>query len=181
MSAPAAERRHQAQLGEWAALGVVFQEPAHGWAIARRLHSDGDVGRVWSLSRPLTYRALDALTEQGLIEPVGSEPGTAGPNRTILAVTPAGGAAFRRWVDTPVEHVRDVRSELLLKLVLAEQSGLDTAALLSAQRVIVERVAARRPEPADVVALWRHESTLTVLRFLDAVTGAATDGVRHQP
>lgn len=170
MSAPADERRRQAQLGEWAVLGVVYQEPAHGWAVARRLQPDGDVGRVWSLSRPLTYRALDALTEHGRIEPVGSEPGRAGPNRTILSVTTDGAAAFRRWVATPVDHLRDVRSELLLKLVLADQTGLDTADLLHAQRAIVERIAAHQPEPTDVVTLWRQESTRSVLRFLDRVT-----------
>lgn len=170
MSVPADERRRQAQLGEWAALGVLYQEPAHGWAVARRLRPDGDVGRVWSLSRPLTYRALDSLTEQGLVEPVASEPGTAGPNRTILAVTAPGAAALRTWLTTPVEHLRDVRSELLLKLVLASQAGVDTQAMLVTQRAIVEQHAARSVAPGDVVGWWRHESAQAVLRFLDHLT-----------
>jgi len=172
VSVPADERRRQAQLGEWAALGVLYQEPAHGWAVARRLRPDGDIGRVWSLSRPLTYRALDALTTQGLVEPVGSERGDAGPNRTILGITPAGRKAFESWVATPAEHLRDVRSELLLKLVLAEQAGIDNATMLTAQRAVVDRIVTSRPaDPKDVVDLWRHEFAQAVLRFLDRLTG----------
>ncbi len=166
-SLPADARRRQAQLGEWAALGVLAQEPAHGWAVARRLGPDGDVGRVWSLSRPLTYRALETLVAEGLVRPRGSEPGAAGPNRTILVVTPAGVRALRTWLATPVEHLRDVRSELLLKLVLAEQLVIDTRGLVAAQREIVERLVARSGPPDDVVGRWRHESTQAVLRFLD--------------
>ena len=47
----------QLLLGEWACLGVLYQGPMHGFAIASRLKPDGDIGRVWSLSRPLTYRS----------------------------------------------------------------------------------------------------------------------------
>lgn len=168
MSAPADERRRQAQLGEWAALGVLAQGPTHGWAVARRLQPDGDIGRVWSLSRPLTYRALDALVGRGDAEPVGSEPGDAGPNRTILGVTAAGRAALDGWLTTPVEHLRDVRSELLLKLVFAQQAGIDVTNVLAAQRRVVDAIVAARPlTDGDLVAAWRFEFAQAALRFLD--------------
>ena len=173
MSVPADERRRQAALGEWAALGVLHVAPAHGWAVARRLRPDGDVGRVWSLSRPLTYRALDTLAERGLIEPVGLEPGTAGPNRTILALTAAGRSTFVEWVTTPVEHLRDVRSELLLKLVLAQLTGIDAGPMLVAQRHVVNRLTGAWSDvdesSHDPVAAWRYESAQAVVRFLDRV------------
>lgn len=153
---------------------MLAQQPAHGWAVARRLMPDGDIGRVWSLSRPLTYRALESLTARGLIEPVSEERSGAGPNRTILGVTVAGAAALGGWLTSPVEHLRDVRSELLLKLVLARQAGVDTQAMLAAQRAIVERLATRPAALDDVVAIWRHESAQAVLRFLDRVGRAAT-------
>jgi DNA-binding PadR family transcriptional regulator len=168
VSAPADARARQARLGEWACLGVLYLGPAHGWAVSRELLPDGAVGRVWSLSRPLTYRALDALVSRGWAAAVGSEAGASGPTRTILAVTRAGRAAFRRWVDIPVEHLRDLRSELLLKLVLAERAGLPTGDLVAAQRVVIERFAGGNPpHGGDVVALWRHESGQAALRFLE--------------
>ena len=124
----------QLLLGEWACLGILYQGPTHGFAIASRLKPDGDIGRVWSLSRPLTYRSLDQLTLRGHIHPIGEERGIAGGNRTILAATRQGRAALRKWVATPVAHLRDLRSELLLKLVIAEQCGIDVVPMLERQR-----------------------------------------------
>ncbi len=69
-------------LGEWACLGLLLDAPAHGFSIAAQLRPDTEIGRIWSLSRPLTYRSLSQLAERGLVRPVGSEPGSAGPNRT---------------------------------------------------------------------------------------------------
>ena len=173
----AQSKRAEPLLGEWACLGIVHLGPTHGFAVAARLKPDGDVGRVWSLSRPLTYRALDQLVERGYVEPVGEEPGIAGGKRTILAVTRAGRTALRRWIAAPVPHLRDLRSELLLKLVIAELCGIDPTPLLIAQRAQVERMAAalripaaRPGDPVDVVALWRSESAHAALRFLDRLT-----------
>ena len=74
--------RSELSLAEAVCLTLVAREPRHGWSIVKALAPDGAVGRVWSLSRPLTYRALDALAAAELIAPRGSEPG-AGPPRTI--------------------------------------------------------------------------------------------------
>jgi PadR family transcriptional regulator AphA len=161
-------------IGEWACLGIIYPAPTHGFAIAARLKPTADIGRIWSLSRPLTYRSLDQLAARNYIRPVGTEPGTAGPNRTVLAPTRAGRAQFRRWLHTPVEHLRDIRSELLLKLVLAEECGIDITDMLTAQRDDVRRLADalsshREPEPHDVVTLWRREVAHASLRFLDQI------------
>ncbi len=97
-------------LGEWACLAALAEGRLHGFAIARRLAPDGDLGRVWTLSRPLTYRALTTLTERGLVRAVASEPGAGGPNRTVMALTPKGRRALEGWLATPVAHPRDVRA-----------------------------------------------------------------------
>jgi PadR family transcriptional regulator AphA len=157
-------------LGEWACLGVLAQRSSHGYDVALRLAPTGDVGRVWSLSRSLTYRALDQLTRRGLIAPVTEEKGKAGGIRTILSPTKDGRAAVKRWLREPVGHIRDVRGELLLKLVLSE----DPRALLEAQRACFAPVAEALATTAgtkhaavDPVALWRYESSRAVLRFID--------------
>ena len=161
--------------GEWACLGILYEGPNHGFAIASRLKPDGDIGRVWSLSRPLTYRSLDQLALRGYIEPIGEERGIAGGNRTVLAATRQGRARLRTWVRTPVDHLRDLRSELLLKLVIAERCGIDVATMLTAQRERIASIAdgldhqvAGAGGRADVVALWRHEAADAALRFVDA-------------
>jgi PadR family transcriptional regulator AphA len=128
------------------------------------------------MSRALTYRALDQLTERGLVHVVGEEPGIAGGNRTILAATRSGRARLRQWLQTPVVHLRDVRSELLLKIVLAADCGVDVSSMLAEQRQRVagqvdafDRDAERHENRGDVVLMWRRESARSVLHFLDAL------------
>jgi DNA-binding PadR family transcriptional regulator len=166
-------------LGEWACLTVLAEKPAHGYDVARRLAPSGEVGRVWSLSRALTYRALDQLEQRGLITNVGEERGKAGGTRTVLAPTRRGRAMARRWLTEPVPHLRDVRGELLLKLVLGERAGIDTSALLEAQRgvfaPIVDGLAAGGGRGrTDPVGVWRYESSQAALRFIDRMLRAAS-------
>ena len=162
----------QLLLGEWACLGILYAGPSHGFAIAARLKPTGDVGRVWSMSRALTYRALDQLASRGYIHAVGEEPGIAGGNRTILAATRSGRAQLRKWLDTPVAHLRDLRSELLLKLIIADICGIGIASMLDRQHArigqLAESIAGQvdGEVPVDVVDLWRNESSQAALRFL---------------
>ena len=162
----------QLLLGEWACLGILYPAPTHGFAIAARLKPSGDIGRVWSLSRALTYRSLEQLTTRGYIHAIGEEPGIAGGNRTILAATRSGRAQLRKWLNTPVTHLRDVRSELLLKLIIADLCDITIDAMLDRQHARIEAIAdaitaqADVDAPFDVVDLWRQESSQAALRFL---------------
>lgn len=170
-------RSEQLLLGEWAVLGILANEPAHGFAVSKRLAASGDVGRVWSLSRPLTYRAIDQLVERGLIRSKGEEPGRAGGPRTIYGVTPRGRHLLARWLEEPAHHLRDVRTELLLKLVLCDLAGIDPSPLIEAQRAVSEPVARKwaseaRRDGGDPVTLWRWESSRAVVRFLDRFAAA---------
>jgi PadR family transcriptional regulator AphA len=159
-------------LGEWACLGILYPAPTHGFAIAARLKPTGDIGRVWSLSRALTYRSLDQLAARGYVHAVGEEPGIAGGNRTILAATRSGRAQLRKWLGTPVAHLRDIRSELLLKLIVAELCDISIDDMLDRQHDRIEEMAAAIAQQVegggriDVVDLWRHESSQAALRFL---------------
>jgi PadR family transcriptional regulator AphA len=162
----------QLLLGEWACLGILYPAPTHGFAIAARLKPTGDIGRVWSLSRALTYRSIDQLSARGYVHAVGEEPGIAGGNRTILAATRSGRAQLRKWLATPVAHLRDMRSELLLKLIIAELCDISIDGMLDRQHQHIEEMAdgiAQQVDAGtivDVVDLWRHESSQAALRFL---------------
>lgn len=162
-------------LGEWACLGVLYASPAHGFAIAAQLRPDTTLGRVWSLSRPLTYRALEQLTQRGWVEPVGSEPGDGGPTRTVLRASRRGRHQLRQWIRTPVPHLRDLRSELLLKLVIADTIDVDPMPLIDAQRSVVaehqamlERELAQHPN--DTVVRWRLAVARAADVFLDELS-----------
>ena len=91
----------------------------------------------------------------------------------MLAATRTGRAELRRWLAAPVVHLRDLRSELLLKLVIAERCDIETTSMLQRQREIVAGLVSvlgeRAAGESDVVALWRHETSEAALRFLDHV------------
>ncbi len=89
------------------------------------------------------YLALHRLERFGLIRTVRKEPSSqGGPARLLLAATPAGHAAAQAWLSTPVEHPRQVRSELLMKLALLDRAGSDSQVLVRAQIALLLPVAA---------------------------------------
>ncbi len=162
--------------GEWAVLALLSECPTHGWAVASQLDPSGELGSVWSLGRPLVYRSIDILAERKLIEPAGHEPGVRGPNRTIFRVTEAGDEALAHWLVEPVDHVRDVRSLLLLKLIFAERAGVDPRPMLAAQHETITAAVGslearmRASSGSEAILLrFRLESTRAVLRFVDSV------------
>ena len=95
---------------EWAVLGLLSRHPQHGFALAKSLCADGEFGRIWTVRRPLAYRALDTLRADGLIEFQGAEPGDGGPPRrkTLIPskVTGLSAVGFTNPYNTSVTPVR---------------------------------------------------------------------------
>src|SRR5215831_2814999 len=114
-----------------------MERPGHGWRLAELLEPAAPVGSIWSVARPLVYTSLRHLERDGLIETAGLERGRRGPYRVNYAPTRQGRAAVRSWLGQPVEHVRDMRSLFLLKVVLSQRLGLDLEPLLIAQRALL--------------------------------------------
>jgi len=163
-------------LPEWLVLAILSHQHAHGFAVAQLTASGGDLGRVWQIPKAVVYRAIGRLLEAGLIVPEGTEPGR-GPQRTVYAATSDGQAAAERWLHEPVEHVREIRSELLLKLALLDRAGVDPAGLLRAQRATLEplvgaiesRRAGSQGFDATLLA-WRRANAAAALEFIDIIT-----------
>ena len=162
-------------LAEHAILAILGERPAHGFAIARLTAPGGELGRIWHIPRPVVYRSIGRLLDAGLIAPAAVESGR-GPQRTIYTVTAQGRQTAARWLDTPVEHVRDVRTQLLLKLALLDRAGRDPTDLLRRQRAVLEPIAtaikAERPQgkgfDATLLA-WRRANAAATLDFLDDI------------
>ena len=161
--------RADLSLAEAVCLTLVVREPRHGWSIVKALAPEGEIGRVWTLSRPLTYRALAALEAAAMIEPRGEEPG-AGPPRTIWRATAKGRRASRSWLHKPVRHPRDMRTEFLLKIELgARVPDLARAQLTAFTPVFAGLQRSVDADPTDVVARWRLESAEATRRFLESL------------
>ena len=170
-------------LADWLVLCLVREEPTYGLILVGLLAREGSLGQVWSVPKAVVYRALQRLETLGLIRTIGEQRTSQGPVRSLHQVTPAGEAAASAWLSTPVQHPRDVRSELLVKLALLDRSGIDSRDLLQAQLARLLPVAAALDDRLHdstgfehTLVLWRHEAMTATLRFLETL--AAQNEVR---
>jgi DNA-binding PadR family transcriptional regulator len=169
-------------LTEWAVLALVAEHPTHGFAIAKELAPSGDLGQIWTVPRPLVYRALARLEQHKLTQPLEAEPGDGGPARVPVRATRSGRAAVERWLATPAPHVRDLRTRLLLQLRFLDRRGLDLSPLAAAQLEQLQPILAALRLQADttvgfagLLARWRYESAEAAARVLEEiVAGRAT-------
>ncbi len=175
--------------GEYCLLALLSEHQSHGWSLATTLSREGEIGAIWSVARPLVYTGLRRLETEGMIVTTGLERGQRGPHRVIYGPTPAGRKAVRDWLLQPVEHVREIRSLFLLKVVLAQRLDLDPKPLLTAQRALMTPFVAwlearlddvdpsREPTEATVL-YFRLETAQTTVRFIDHMLGVAKKAPR---
>jgi len=170
------QRGPRLSLADWLVLCLISEGPTHGFAIAGLLTPDGSLGQVWHVHKAEVYRAAQRLEHLGLITVSGKQPSKMGADLAQLQATPEDRRAAEKWLRQPVGHPRDVRSGLLVKLALLDRAGVDPRDLLQAQRgqlaPIAEALASEIYTATGydhALTLWRHESVLATLRFLDAL------------
>ena len=158
-------------LADHVCLAIVVEGRTHGWAIVRLLEPTGELGRIWSLTRPLTYRSLDRIADLGLVKR------TQTGRRADLTVTPRGRRVALDWLEQPVEHVRQVRTEFLLKLALRSRAGLPIDSLVLAQRAALasalDALTTVTADGDDPVAVWRRHSAGATRDFLNELARSA--------
>ena len=159
--------KQDAQLARDVVLALIVQQPRHGWALHEELAPHGEIGRAWTLSRQLVYRAIDILEADGLVKRAQPKDG-GGADKVIISPTAKGKAHTKVWLDQPVEHLRDVRTELVVKMMLRDRAGLPALSFLSAQHeAFAPLLRAIESSPAQTpVDMWRRESASAIKRFL---------------
>jgi DNA-binding PadR family transcriptional regulator len=103
---------------EMALLGLLRQEPRHGYDLAREFAPGTVLGDIVRLETSLLYANLKKLERDGLVASTVEQQGTRPPRRT-LSLTPKGNQHLDQWLSEPVSRTRDVRLEFLLKLYIA--------------------------------------------------------------
>jgi DNA-binding PadR family transcriptional regulator len=100
---------------EYAILGVLREAPTHGYRMAQRFAPGQDLGLLYPLEQSATYALLHELEARGHIR--GKQELTEGaPPRTMFAITQSGEDYLLAWLVTPVEPLRRLRLDFLLKL-----------------------------------------------------------------
>ncbi|MGV9974971.1 PadR family transcriptional regulator [Nocardia beijingensis] len=111
---------HGAVALQFAILTALTERASTGIELARRF--DRAFGYFWSATHQQIYRELDRLSGGGLVAEVAQpqSPGRGQPRR--FAITPAGTAALRRWVNE-VDEPPQQRETLLIRLRAAAATG----------------------------------------------------------
>ncbi|MCK9495533.1 MAG: PadR family transcriptional regulator [Dehalococcoidia bacterium] len=126
--------------GEYAALGLLALDPAHGYELHRRWQAS-PLAEVLPVEQSVLYGYLRTLDRRGLLDWEEHRVGNR-PVRKIYEPNEAGWELLRAWLRAPVHRLRDVRLDLLLKLyVLDTLDPRAERALLDRQVEICERLA----------------------------------------
>ena len=99
---------------EMALLGLLYQEPGHGYDLHRKVVTD--LGHVWHLSQSQAYAILKRLETRGDIS-AQEIPQEKLPPRQLLHMTTQGRKKFLEWLDTPSGgSTRAIRMEFITRL-----------------------------------------------------------------
>ena len=162
----------QLSLIEATCLALIGQGSTHGYDIAKRFHPEGDIGEVFTQTNPVVYRALKSLETAQLVKSTDAL-GVRKQLKFALSVTEEGERIFGNWLNAPAIHIRDLRTEFLVKLHLRELAGLKQRKFIALQRDALENVLSHLlANPSrSAVAIWRREQARAVARFLDELAG----------
>lgn len=129
---------------EYPLLGLLAQQPAHGYDLHQRLAVD--LGEVWHVSLSQTYNVLNRLEAQGFIS--GSlEEQEKLPARRRFTLTPAGRERFDAWLYAPSRPtVRATRVEFTSRLYFAQTMDKELAHRLIDDQIIETRAGLARLE-----------------------------------
>ena len=95
----------------FALLGVLAREPSSGYEVAQLMKQP--VGYFWHARHSQIYPELATLEARGLVT-FEVVPEADRPAKKMYSITPAGEAAVREWVTSPID-VPAVRDELVLR------------------------------------------------------------------
>ncbi len=118
-------------------LGLLSQQPAHGYEVQHRLTSA--LGQVWHLPLNQVYNLLRRLEARGLVTGA-DEPAMGAPPRRRFEVTAAGQAQFEHWLQgvTP-PNIRAIRVEFTSRLFFAlARDGRLALRLVEEQAAVVQ-------------------------------------------
>jgi DNA-binding PadR family transcriptional regulator len=114
----------------YAVLGLLIEEPDHGYRLAQRMQARLGPPQVRST---YVYRLLKELEADGLIRRVEEEPKGRRPPRVVFEVTERGERDFGGWMGAPVE-LAVIYEELHVKIAVSRVEDLPELLMLVRQR-----------------------------------------------
>lgn len=132
---------------EYLVLGLLLQQPGHGYDLHLRLQAE--FRSLWRIPQNQLYSTLKRLEAQGDILGEERSP-TGGRKKRHYKVTRRGRARFRRWLERPTPmSVRALRVAFLTRLTLALADDQRLAArIFGTQRKALQGGVARLKQTA---------------------------------
>jgi PadR family transcriptional regulator AphA len=108
-------KKSSAHTLEYILLGLIRDEPGHGYALYDRLKNSKELSLIWQVKKSKLYYLLDKSEKEGYLSSVTSSQGPY-PDRKVYRITELGRTALEVWLHTPVRSSRFVRLAFLSKL-----------------------------------------------------------------
>jgi DNA-binding PadR family transcriptional regulator len=123
--------------GEYAVLGLLAIRPMYGYEMARYFDRD-DLIAVCPIEQSLLYTYLRNIEGRGLVSWAEERVGNR-PPRKRFELTAEGALLIDGWLRRPVQRMREIRLELLVKLyILGQVDAPAERALLREQVEVCE-------------------------------------------
>jgi len=127
-------KKSSAHTLEYILLGLIRDEPGHGYALFERIKNSKDLSLIWQVKRSKLYYLLEKSEKEGYLSSVTSSQGPY-PDRKVYRITELGRNALEEWLHTPVRSSRFVRLAFLSKLYFLIQEENDSAKALIDQQI----------------------------------------------
>ena len=111
---------------EYILLGLILEEPAHGYALFEKLKNSPELSLIWQVKRSKLYYLLDKLEKDAFLTSTTSKEGPY-PERKIYQITAKGKEIFEEWLQAPVLSSRYVRLAFMSKLYFALNKSKESA------------------------------------------------------
>jgi DNA-binding PadR family transcriptional regulator len=115
-------RTAEALTTEHALLGLLREQPRHGYALYQVLTEPDGLWAIWRMKQSQLYALLSKLEDRGYLQAT-TEPQEGRPPRKVYALTQQGDAAFDQWLCEPVARGRQFRMDFMAKLYFARREG----------------------------------------------------------
>ena len=134
-SEPVAPDRLRLTPTSYLVLGLLAREgPSTPYDLER--HVRATLGNFWSFPHTLLYSEPPRLATGGLVDEVRE---TTGRRRRVFAVTTAGEAALRAWLDRPSTEPTELRDPGLLQLFFADLAPAESRLRLAEQQLAIHQ------------------------------------------
>ncbi len=127
-------KKSSAHTLEYILLGLVREEPGHGYALFERLKNSKALSLIWQVKRSKLYYLLDKSEKEGYLNSFTSSQGPY-PDRKVYRITELGRSVLEEWLHTPVRSSRFVRLAFLSKLYFLVEEENESARELIDQQI----------------------------------------------